>query len=211
MSSYTTRPLSDRNWLNPSARVPTRFSAKWDATLEVLYREVEMLDGRGLVIEVDITEGDLRLDGTIRARARAASPAVIVSFDSKHGPLSYRCDRFVAAYYNQPDDWQQNVRAIALTLEALRSVDRYGATETGQQYAGWKAIGSAPAQVRQGALEVLAELAGITLAEAAADTGRAASLARRKSHPDTGGSTEKWHRYSAAVTTAVRAKSGAVR
>ena len=104
MRAYTTRPLSDRTWLNPAARVPTRFSAKWDNTLELLYREVDMLAGADIVIEVDITEADLRLDGTIRTRARAASPAVIVSFDSKHGPLSYRCDRFVAAYYNQPDD-----------------------------------------------------------------------------------------------------------
>jgi hypothetical protein len=35
------------------------------------------------------------------------------------------------------EDWQSNARAIALTLEALRAVDRYGATQ-GRQYAGFQ-------------------------------------------------------------------------
>lgn len=195
---YITRPLSDRTWLRPaSERVPTRFSAKWGATLELLYREVDFLDGRDLVIEVDVQEADLRLDGTIRARARAASPAVIVSFESKHGPLSYRCDRFYAAYYGQPDDWQQNVRAVALTLEALRSVDRYGATETGQQYAGWKAIGAQAHAQATDPLWVLADLAGV---EVSADVPveRLISLARRKAHPDHGGTSETWARFTEA-------------
>lgn len=34
------------------------------------------------------------------------------------------------------EDWMHNVRSIALTLEALRAVDRYGATQ-GRQYAGF--------------------------------------------------------------------------
>lgn len=35
--------------------------------------------------------------------------------------------------------WQHNVRSIALGLEALRAVDRYGITRRGQQYAGFRA------------------------------------------------------------------------
>jgi hypothetical protein len=37
------------------------------------------------------------------------------------------------------EDWQHNVRAIALTLEALRAVDRYGTTG-GRQYAGFRQL-----------------------------------------------------------------------
>lgn len=37
------------------------------------------------------------------------------------------------------EHWQANVRAIALTLEALRAVDRYGATQ-GRQYAGFQQL-----------------------------------------------------------------------
>lgn len=143
MSIYSVRPLSDRSWLRPaSARQATRFSASWKETEQLLVDEVDRLGGRGLVIEVDVREQDLRLDGTLRANAReAATPAVVVAFETaKHGPMLYRCDTFTAPYRWQGADWQHNVRAIALTLQALRAVDRYGATDTGQQYAGFKAL-----------------------------------------------------------------------
>lgn len=35
--------------------------------------------------------------------------------------------------------WQHNVRSIALGLEALRAVDRYGISRRGEQYAGYRA------------------------------------------------------------------------
>ncbi len=35
--------------------------------------------------------------------------------------------------------WQHNVRSIALGLEALRAVDRYGISRRGEQYAGFRA------------------------------------------------------------------------
>lgn len=137
---YTTRPISNRTWLGTMGKEPTRFKAKWGSTLEVLDREVSALRGRNVVIEIDVTEKELKLDGTLRANARPASSAVVLAFESKHGPLLYRCDRFYTTYYDQGPDWQHNLRAIALTLEALRAVDRYGATETGQQYTGFKAL-----------------------------------------------------------------------
>ena len=197
MSRYVTRPLHDRTWLNPNGRKPTRFQAKWANTLDLLTFEVDALDGKNLVIEVDIDEADLRLDGTIRARARAKSPAVIVSFTARtQGPLMYRCDRFTAQYYDQPDDWQQNVRAIALTLQALRSVDRYGATSSGEQYAGWRQIEATASTAQADPWAVLAELAGGGLGMTRTQIER---RARRNAHPDAGGSHEAWLRYTAAM------------
>lgn len=35
--------------------------------------------------------------------------------------------------------WQHNIRSIALGLEALRAVDRYGISRRGEQYAGFRA------------------------------------------------------------------------
>ncbi|UIU47028.1 hypothetical protein [Microcystis phage MinS1] len=164
---YTTRPLSDRTWLrSPAQRKASPFSGSWSSTLETLAREVKMLRGREVVIEVDVPERGIRLDGQLRADAKVDEPAVVVAFDTpQHGPMLYRCDRYFAgAHRPRGDSWQHNVRAIALTLESLRAVDRYGATETGQQYTGFKAIGAGRAMpashmTRSDAAELLERVA----------------------------------------------------
>ena len=140
---YKTRPLSDRTWLKSEfRRKASTFTATWTSTEELLEREVRLLGGKNVVIEVDVREGDLRLDGKLKARARSESPAVRVSFESReHGPMMFQCDRYNGGPWgNRMEPWQHNVRAIALTLEALRAAERHEAIDSGQQYAGFKAI-----------------------------------------------------------------------
>ena len=205
MSAYTVRPLSDRTWLRPhSQRTGTRFSSTWIETEHLLVDEVERLNGRNLVIEVDVREQDLRLDGTIRANARAAAtPAVVVAFEtSAHGPMLYRCDTFYAQYSGQGADWQHNVRAIALTLQALRAVDRYGATDTGQQYQGFKAIGggtpmpSAPERMSSSAAAELIRSYG-PAGEVSLESAYRRAL--RATHPDMGGDRDHFEHVQAAA------------
>lgn len=121
------RPVTD-------PRLPAyRFTAPWSATLALLETELRHLDVQGVVaVRVDVQAGGIRRDGMLKADARVKSPAVAISFASKHGPLSYATDNY--------DHWQANVRAVALSLNALRAVDRYGISRTGEQYAGWRAI-----------------------------------------------------------------------
>jgi hypothetical protein len=190
MLRYTTRPISDRTWLGSMGQEATRFSAKWGSTLEILERELEALQARDVVLEIDVSESDLRLDGTLRANARPSSSAVALAFESMHGPLIYRCDRFFTSWSDQGPEWQHNVRAIALTLEALRAVDRYGATELGQQYTGFKALPAGRAMpashmTRDDALQLMAELNGIPVEHLNLDMlGTIWKHARRKAHPD---------------------------
>jgi hypothetical protein len=115
-----------------AARPRAPFRAPYQATLDLLEREVRMLNGRRVVVELAITEADLRNDGQPYAGTKTRHPGVTVAFESKHGPLKYTADKFAT--------WQENLRAIALGLEALRKVDRYGMTSRGEQYAGWKAL-----------------------------------------------------------------------
>lgn len=202
---YSVRPLSDRTWLRPSSRrTGTRFSSSWKETEQLLLDEVDRLNGQDLVIEVDVREQDLRLDGTLRANAReASSPGVVVAFESRqHGAMLYRCDTFHAPYTFQGPDWQHNVRAIALTLQSLRAVDRYGATETGQQYQGFKAIGGGAATAMPAsmghaeALAVVHKLTGFRLEgdPLAETTQRAWRQARAAVHPDRrAGDHEAWN------------------
>jgi hypothetical protein len=109
------------------------FKASWTSTVDLLVSEVTKLGLKGsIALRIDVRRGDIRQDGMLRANASATFPGVVVSFQSRYGSLSYATDAY--------DHWQANVRAIALSLQALRSVDRYGVSKSGEQYAGWRAI-----------------------------------------------------------------------
>jgi hypothetical protein len=126
-------------------RTAAQFTASWRDTLTILGRELQMLRAQHVVAQLAITERECRLDGQIRADARPGHPGVILAFDSKHGPLKYATDIYNRGAWRREGHlpgWQCNVRAIALGLEALRKVDRYGITKRGEQYTGWKALGS---------------------------------------------------------------------
>jgi len=150
MSRIVFRPLVA--WTDPVTAEPRNhnFTASWTDTMWKLCNEVDYLNGAGgryatdvdVVLQVDAAEGNMRRDGGIRADAKVASPGVVVSFESKHGPLRYACDTYRQTYWRKMPGWQANVRAIVLTLKALRDVDRYGAASRGEQYTGWAQIGA---------------------------------------------------------------------
>lgn len=185
---------------------PSTFSARWTDTLQLLDRELHMLRAQHVVAQLAITERDCRLDGQIRADARPWHPGVILAFDSKHGPLKYATDIFTA--------WQHNVRAIALGLEALRKVDRYGITRRGEQYTGWKALGAGIAMPASGGRFATVEAAAeflIEWGEWGGERAHAGDLidnpgavaayfreAARKLHPDAGGDPEQFKRLTEA-------------
>jgi len=179
------------------------FKASWPQTLDLLDRELYQLGARNIVIEIALRESDIRLDGWPRADARSPShPGVVVSFDSKHGPLRYATDVF--------EYWQHNVRAIALGLEALRKVDRYGITRRGEQYTGWKALppgialGPAAFESREAAARFILETAEENvdwLEDMLGDIELAKGFYRtasKKAHPDAGGSHEDFTKLQAA-------------
>jgi len=108
------------------------FKVGYDRTLRDLRYELTRLGAKRAYIQADVTERDIRNDGCIRADSQPRSPRIIVSADTKHGPISLPCDTY--------RDWHDNVRAIALSLQALRDVDRHGVTKRGVQYRGLKQL-----------------------------------------------------------------------
>ena len=132
---YITRPLTAeaKMRLKGVRRESSNFSAPWNATLDLLDRELWHLGVRNeFVMMIDAAESDFKINGELRVNARPASPAVGISFESRKGPLLFVCGKFT--------DWKDNVRAIALGLEALRKVDRYGITQASEQYKGFGAL-----------------------------------------------------------------------
>lgn len=187
------RPLEQ--WPGPltpeGMRHDSQFTASWSDTVNLLEKEVGMLAGHDatLVLQLAVTERDCRLDGWIRADARPAHPGAILAFDSKHGPLRYSTDlyRHGSTYGGRYlVGWQANVRAIALGLEALRKVDRYGIARGGEQYRGWKAI---PQTTGQDAKALLFQVTGEPT-PSDRDTKSLYRWALRVAHPDQGGSRE---------------------
>jgi hypothetical protein len=135
---YEFRPLDAWTDLETRSRERAPWTASWQSTLDMLAGELGHLGVKTAVIQVDASEADLRRDGMPRGDAVAGHPGVIVSFESRFGPLRYAADTYRGN--SKHAAWQANLRAIALTLQALRSVDRYGATKRGEQYRGWTAI-----------------------------------------------------------------------
>lgn len=109
------------------------FKSTYDRSLRLLRYELERLEARNAVIQVAVKAGNIIGGGaSIRSDSVREHPGVILSFDTKDGPFSYPCDTFRTL--------EDNVRAIALTLEHLRAVNRYGVTQRGEQYRGFSAL-----------------------------------------------------------------------
>jgi hypothetical protein len=165
----------------------------WSDTLQILDRELTALEAVNVVLQIAVTERDIRLDGGLRADARPSDPAVRILFNSKHGPLTYQCDRFAT--------WQDNARAIALGLEALRKVERYGITEHGEQYKGWLQLeaGSPPeASPREVFTAVIGH--GTDASDQSLTDHDLWRRARAAAHPDrNGGQRALWDQVEAAA------------
>lgn len=129
----TFRPLS-RPVACQHKRAP--FKASWEKTTQELRRELRLHGAKATVLEVDMREQDFRVDGQPRADRSARSPGVRLSFTASELPHSPALMYEAGEYAH----WTDNVRALALSLEALRGVDRWGCAGRGEQYAGWKAL-----------------------------------------------------------------------
>ena len=191
--NYTFRPID--KWPREKTKRPmyARFRVTYSKTLKLLKSELAHLDAKGVVLQIDIPESQIRLDGLPHVNARPEFQGVIVSFESKFGHLKYLADIF--------NNWHDNLRAIALALEALRKVDRYGVTKRGEQYTGWKQL-PAVSEAKVKAATLIAFLGEADKDEVMNDKDvalRAFRIAVKKVHPDKpGGDREQFDRVTKA-------------
>lgn len=154
--NITTRPI--QAWpgelRRPVQRIRSPFSSNYTSTMDLLDRELYMLKATVCVIQLAVSEGQIRKDGKLYARAYPDHPGVILSFDTKAGHFRYACDRFT--------HWHENLRAIALGLEALRKIERYGIGSGTEQYTGFLQLESRPAMSYAEAVWFMASVTGLT-------------------------------------------------
>lgn len=189
------QPLT--NWPYPvtNHRTAPPFRAKYGNTESILRFELAELGAKEVAMHVVTENGrdDVRQDGLLRARARLTHPGVALEFMSKHGPMSIWCDSYESN--GTMPDWQSNLRAIALTLEKLRAINRYGIGQGGQQYAGWLQITAGSADVDRDWAR-LTEIAGADVGSVTSDV--LWKRAQRHAHPDAhGGDRALWNEVQA--------------
>jgi hypothetical protein len=170
-------------WIGPvvTRSGSARFRVKWTAVRDQLI----------------INPADIRQDGHLRANAKTLHPGAKVSFESDHGPLSFATDVYERMWPGDLPGWQANLRAIGLGLAALRAVDRYGITKSGEQFRGFipladKPFGHGEMTVDQ-AIGVLLVTTGMPATREELLSGNATLIntvyrsAARRHHPDAGG------------------------
>lgn len=184
-------------------RKPSPFDTSYDRNLERLRGELQHLEATeavaGLVLRGPAM---VRRDGMLRQDAIVYHPGVMLTISTKqHGTLVYSSDQF--------RHWQTNLRAITVGLHDLRRLERYGIAKRGQQYAGWKELGSGTpmgagevAHDRQSLADFLAVSAGLEKGALDPNDQTAIRVAYRTAsmhhHPDRGGS----HAMMAYLNTA---------
>lgn len=142
------RPLTPAQERRRSPFGPVTF----ERTIRLLKHELRQVAAENARVQLALPDDQVRLDGLPRAGAVPAHPGVILSFDKPdQGRLVYPCDTF--------RHWHANLRAIALTLQALRRPERYGVLVAGEQYSGSKLLtagGTATTMTARAAAEYLA-------------------------------------------------------
>ena len=199
------RPIATWPGTPTRHRKRSPFNVQWLKILDELERELAHVGAKEVVVEAFLGYGDIRNDGWPRSGARPSQPGVVMYFTSKHGPLRYACDTYT--------DYQGNIRAISLTLTALRAVERYGAANKAEQYRGWAQLpetSSAAVNATAAAGVLVAYGYDVRTSAVSADTvthNIVASVdtcrtmlraALKATHPDTGGSADAFQRVQDA-------------
>jgi len=171
-------------WRRTPARKGAAFDLSYDRALEDLAAEIRMLGGRSAIVT----------HNPFRSGADPYDPGVSVWFDLEGARKVFACDRWHRV--------RDNVRAIALTINALRGIGRWGASDMlGRAFTGFDAL-PAPRSCWQ--------ILGVR-ETATADEIQAAWRDKLKAaHPDTGGSHAAMAEINAARDAALEAAGDAI-
>jgi hypothetical protein len=124
-------PLSwPLGWNRTKLQIASRFDTNTTKALKLLTAEVHRLGGTALVISTNVP---LRADGQMRADREPVDPGVAVYFQRRGKPVVFACDKF--------DVVRDNLYSIAKTIEAMRAIDRWGASEMMERaFSGFKGL-----------------------------------------------------------------------
>lgn len=189
-------PLSwPHGW--PRTKMPSRsrFDVPFTSARDGLMEQIRLLGGRLPVLSSDL---ELRRDGLPYANQREpADKGVAVYFEWKGQQRVFACDRW--------DRIKDNIRALEKTIEAIRGIERWGASDMLERaFTGFTAL---PAP---GAKKTWREVFGYHDAQmpTAAQLNQTWRDLAGKRHPDAGGSHDAMAELNAARAEALKEIKG---
>lgn len=160
-----------------------KFKTELNTALNNLRRQVELLGGKSLVLSSNCTLGDENPDKC----------GVVAYFTWNELQVAIPCDRW--------DRVRHNVQAIALTIEAMRGMERWGAKNMIKaMFTGFKAIPEKTGGVSWW------DTLGISSKATEDQINDAYRALAKKLHPDKGGSHEEFSQLNEAYRAATQQK-----
>lgn len=164
----------------PRKRYPeySRFKVSFTSARDGILHEIKLLGGRDPIISTNIK---LRIDGLPYAKfTQPDDQGVAVYFTLKKRQMVFACDR-----------WRkiaENMQSIRKTIEALRGIERWGASDMMERaFDGFAAL-PAPSDWRS-----------ILVDSDDFETVRSVYIQKRsRHHPDKGGDPEEFHKITSA-------------
>lgn len=185
-------PLSwPQGW--PRTRKPSRsrFDVSFTSARDGLMEQIRLLGGSLPILSSDL---ELRRDGLPYANQREpADKGVAVYFEWKGQQRVFACDRW--------DRIKDNIRALEKTIEAIRGIERWGASDMLERaFTGFTALPSPNVK------KTWREILGFPATSAPDREGVELQfrLKAKAAHPDAGGSNEAMAELNEARSEALR-------
>lgn len=200
------------------------FKASYPRTVDLLKDELTRVNARRVALQTGHYGDDIRMDGLPRVNAKTPRfPGVCLSFEkwipngqkNAQGQAlgTYDLLEFPCATFNY---WEDNLRAIALTLKSIRETKKYGVgrVDRDQHYEGFKhkrVEAQTGVQGKNGALTIESAAAVIAacaeggwtteiLMRSVDEMESAYRQAARNVHPDFGGTDHSMAKVNEAAT-----------
>ena len=162
-------------WERANKQIESKFDSSASKAHGLLLGEVGRMGGRSLVLSTNVP---LKANGTMHLDREPVDPGVAVYFELNNKTMAFACDKY--------DLVRDNMLAIAKTIEAMRGIQRWGASDMLER--AFRGFAALPEETPKPWREVLG-ISGTPNADQI--TAMFKSLAKTH-HPDAGGDRRKF-------------------